>query len=290
MAQLKPFRGDYYLWDYVPSTVAAVIFVILFAGATGGVTWRMVKTRTWFSIPFILGGIFQFLGYIARAYARDKTDQLGLFIMQSVLILVAPALFAASIYMTLGRLIRSIQGEKHSIIPVGWLTKAFVLGDVLSFLIQSSGGGLMASSNFDPKTGENIILGGLFVQIFMFGLFAVTAVIFHVRMRRWPSGASMDPSSSWVRLMGMLYATSALILVRSVFRVVEYMMGKEGYLLRNEWTLYVFDALLMFGTMAVYGIVYPARLSGAELKGPRAWDSVGSGTGEGEDEMRLGGK
>ncbi|KAG8427710.1 hypothetical protein J3459_006429 [Metarhizium acridum] len=247
----------------------------------------MAKTRTWFSIPFILGGLFQFLGYAARAYARDNTDQLGPYLMQSVLILVAPALFAASIYMTLGRLMRSVHGERHSIIPIRWLTKAFVLGDVLSFMVQSSGGGMMAGENFDPKTGQNIILGGLFVQIIMFGLFAMTAVIFHVRMRRWPSAASMDASSGWVRIMMMLYATSALILVRSVFRVVEYIMGKEGYLLKHEWTLYVFDAALMFGTMAVYGVVYPGHLSRKELRKPRAWDTVDSGLGE--DDVRLGG-
>lgn len=57
MAELKPYRGNYYLWDYLPSTPAAVIFVVLFAGATGFVGWRMAKTRTWFSIPFVLGGL-----------------------------------------------------------------------------------------------------------------------------------------------------------------------------------------------------------------------------------------
>lgn len=131
----------------------------------------------------------------------------------------------------------------------------------------------MAAKDFNPKTAQNIILGGLFVQIIMFGLFVVTAVVFHVRMRRWPSGASLG-GKGWVRVMGMLYVTSGLIMVRSVFRVVEYIMGKEGYLLRNEWTLYVFDAVLMFATMGVYGVWYPEM-------GYRA---------EGESEVRLGGK
>ncbi|KHO01832.1 RTA-like protein [Metarhizium album ARSEF 1941] len=281
MAQLKPWKGVYYLWDYLPSTAAAAIFIILFAGATGVVSWRIFKTRTWFSIPLVLGGLFEILGYAARAYSRDKTDQLGPFVLQSVLILVAPALFAASIYMTLGRVMRSVHGERHSLVPVNWLTKAFVLGDVFSFLVQSTGGGLMAVKNANPKTGQNIILGGLFVQVIMFGLFAVTAVVFHVRMRRGPS-ASADASSGWVTMMVMLYATSALILVRSVFRIVEYMMGKEGYLLTHEWTLYVFDAALMFGTMVVYGLLYPGHLSRGELKSNkgRAWDAAESGAGE----------
>jgi hypothetical protein len=55
-------------------------------------------------------------------------------------LLLAPAFFAASIYMVLGRLILLVDGEAHSIIRAKWLTKVFVLGDVVSFLTQSAGG------------------------------------------------------------------------------------------------------------------------------------------------------
>jgi len=59
--------------------------------------------------------------------------------MQSVLLLVAPALFAASIYMELGRIVLMVDGERSLFIRRTWLTKLFVAGDVLSFLMQSSG-------------------------------------------------------------------------------------------------------------------------------------------------------
>jgi len=59
--------------------------------------------------------------------------------MQTLLILLAPALFAASIYMVLGRLIRLLRAEQYSLVRINWLTKVFVLGDVLSFLAQSAG-------------------------------------------------------------------------------------------------------------------------------------------------------
>lgn len=59
--------------------------------------------------------------------------------MQSALILIAPAFLAASIYMTLGRIITMLQAEQYSIIPLRWLTKIFVAGDVLSLLMQASG-------------------------------------------------------------------------------------------------------------------------------------------------------
>lgn len=41
--------------------------------------------------------------------------------------------------MELGRIIVLVGGERHSLIRVSWLTKIFVSGDVLSFLMQASG-------------------------------------------------------------------------------------------------------------------------------------------------------
>ena len=54
MAKLESHNG-YYLWRYVPSIAAAVIFAILFAAGAAVHTWRMVKTKTWFCIAFTVG-------------------------------------------------------------------------------------------------------------------------------------------------------------------------------------------------------------------------------------------
>jgi hypothetical protein len=59
--------------------------------------------------------------------------------MQTLLLLLAPTLFAASMYMILGRLIRLLDAEAHSMIRTTRLTKIFVGGDILSFLVQSGG-------------------------------------------------------------------------------------------------------------------------------------------------------
>ncbi|KAJ3472977.1 hypothetical protein NLG97_g10597 [Lecanicillium saksenae] len=137
MPELKSYKGSgYYLWDYVPSLPVACVAIALFGILTSGVVWRSISTRTRFAIPFAIGGLFEIVGYVARAAAPDKTDNLILFILQSVFILVAPALFAASIYMVLSRLARSVHGERHLVIPPRWLTRVFVLGDVFSFLVQ----------------------------------------------------------------------------------------------------------------------------------------------------------
>lgn len=89
----------------------------------------------------ITGVVVESVGYIGRLMSSRQSPDwtLGPYVMQSSLLLIAPALFAASIYMTLGRIIVLVHGEELSVIRVNWLTKIFVAGDVLSFLMQSSG-------------------------------------------------------------------------------------------------------------------------------------------------------
>ena len=66
-----------------------------------------------------------------------------------------------------------------------------------------------------------------------------------------------------------MYATSIMILVRSIFRFVEYLQGHDGFLLQNEWTLYVFDATLMWCAMVVCAWGHPSEVY-ALLKGEKA--------------------
>ncbi|EXK78735.1 hypothetical protein FOQG_16608 [Fusarium oxysporum f. sp. raphani 54005] len=265
--ELLPYKGDFYLWSYVPSIPAAVTFIIVFLVLSIAHTWKMIQNRLWFCIPFVVGGYLEVIGFIGRAMANKATDQLGPYIIQSIFLLIPPSLFAASIYMTLGRIMRGLgpKAESCSIIRVKWLTTLFVVGDVFSFLVQSSGAGMMAAGD-DPKLGENIVIGGLVIQILFFGLFVAAAVIFHLRYRNigkgWRAIATSNAENvfEWERMLMMLYATSALILIRCFFRIIEYVMGSDAYPLKNEWTLYIFDSLLMAITMVIFYIWYPSRV------------------------------
>lgn len=55
-------------------------------------------------------------------------------------------------------------------------------------------------------------------------------------------------------------------MVRSVFRVVEYLQGNAGYLLSHEVFLYIFDAVLMLGVMVLFNWVHPSEVTEAYLK------------------------
>ncbi|CAK46755.1 hypothetical protein CBS63078_3938 [Aspergillus niger] len=264
------------LYYYTPSAAAAGIFVVLFGISTVLHFLQLVRTRTWFMIPFFIGGILETIGYVGRLLSSLESPNYstGSYAMQSALILIAPAFLAASIYMTLGRIIRMVQAEQYSVFRLNWVTKIFVAGDVLSFLMQASGAGLMVSNSSDPSTGEHIIIGGLFVQIIFFGFFIITALIFQMRLAKAPTGTSVDLSHIWRRHMNALYISSVLIFVRSIVRVVEYLQGYDGYLMKHEVFIYVFDALLMFLAMEILQFIHPSQVNCYLGRGDRYSDKV----------------
>ena len=50
-------------------------------------------------------------------------------------------------------------------------------------------------------------------------------------------------------------------MARSIFRVAEYLMGNNGYLLRHEYFLYIFDAVLMFLVMVLFLVYRPSQVN-----------------------------
>ncbi|KAI1044113.1 hypothetical protein LB505_010520 [Fusarium chuoi] len=237
MADTETAGFDFKLYRYDPSLPAAVF------------------------TPFVVGGFFETVGYAGRIWGHFDKLSVGGFVLQAIPILVAPALFAASIYMILGRLIRTVGAAHLSLVPVKWVTRIFVTGDVIAFSLQAGGGGIQSAGTLDLyNLGEKIIIAGLFVQIVVFGFFVVTSILFHTRLLKSPTPESLRGDVPWARYLYVLYATSFLILVRSIFRVVEYLQGNKGYLISHEVFLYVFDAILMALVMLIFMIWYVKHL------------------------------
>jgi hypothetical protein len=98
-------------------------------------------------------------------------------------------------------------------------------------MIQAGGAGMLVSADDQDgfKRGENIILGGLILQILIFGFFVVVAGIWHTRLSKGPTAASAD--IPWTKLIWFLYAASVCITIRNLCRVIEYAMGKVCFIL-----------------------------------------------------------
>ncbi|KAF1809549.1 RTA1-domain-containing protein [Eremomyces bilateralis CBS 781.70] len=260
---------DFEYYHYEPNLAAAIIFTVVFFVLTAWHSFQMIRTRTWFFVPFVLGVLMEAVGYVGRTVSATQENgewTLGPYLIQTLFVLVAPAFLAASIYMELGRIVLMVDGESHLFVRRTWMTKIFVTGDVLSFCMQGAGGGLLAVADTQKSVdaGSNIIVGGLFIQIIFFGLFVIAGALFHFRLRKVPT--QLAHVMPWQKHMGALYATSLLIFVRSIFRVIEYLQGFNGYLLSKEVYLYVFDSLLIAAAVVVMNLIHPSEI-GRLLKG-----------------------
>jgi hypothetical protein len=222
------------------------------------------------------------IGYACRAIATFHTGSLLPFILQGVFLLLPPVLFAASLYMVYARVVRAVQGERYSPISLRWCTRFFVLGDWFCLNVQSSGAGLIANPKH-TRIGDGIIVAGLGMQCLMFIGFMWCCICFHMRFRASGEGKNDVP---WESMLWMLYTSSVLILVRNAFRLVEYVLGKDSYLFKNEWPTYVFDGALMLVVMVVFFVWYPSQLQRGST------ESMIELTSEGgvEEEQQRGGK
>ncbi|EWG51699.1 hypothetical protein FVEG_16838 [Fusarium verticillioides 7600] len=138
---------------------AAVNFIFVFLLVTGLHMYHFTRTKTWFFYSFVIDG---FKGSVCQ-----RKLQLD-----------------SSICMTLGRIIIITDSERHSPIKRAWLTKAFVLSDVASFMLQGAGGGMMAGGSLDAlHKSECIVTTCLIVQIVFFSWLAVTADVSHKTCR-----------------------------------------------------------------------------------------------------------
>ena len=111
------------------------------------------------------------------------------------------------------------------------------------------------------ELGSRVVLAGLLVQIIIFGVFVVVALIFHRRLHAMPTHKSREPSSHWERIMYTLYATCALILVRNIVRMAEFVEGFQGFVILHEVFLYVFDGVPMAAVLITFLIWYPSNIS-----------------------------
>jgi hypothetical protein len=179
-----------------------------------------------------------------------------------VLILLAPALYAASIYMVLGRIMVLLGAESYAFIKRTLLTKIFVAADVVSFVVQAIGGVLLAAGDTSEEVnrGKGTIVGGLFLQIIFFSLFISVTGVFHRRILARPTRRAREVDVPWRRYLLVLYVVSALIMVRSIFRVVEFIQGPTGTLMTNEVYLYVFDTMLIFFVTVVFNFYHPSTV------------------------------
>lgn len=138
-------------------------------------------------------------------------------------------------------------------------------------ILNAIGIAWLASPGVDPdirKVGEHLSQAALVLQLVVISSFIVLAVLFHRRCRQ--AGVT---SARGVRFpLRTLYASTALILVRTVYRVAEHFgpgptrLLEPGFAFANlspvwryEAFFFTFEATLMLLNLALWNASHPRR-------------------------------
>ncbi|KAJ5881880.1 uncharacterized protein N7529_000552 [Penicillium soppii] len=249
-------------YPYTPSATAGYAFMGIFGVTTLAHIVLMFPFRAAYFIPLILGGICETFGYYGRAWSHESRFEIKSWALQEMLILCAPPLVAATVYMVLGRIIRSFGAEHLSSMRVKWLTFVFVMNDVLCFCTQLGGAGVQVTGDEQVmKIGKKVVLAGLIFSLIVFAFFILVAASFHRRLKQRPTPLlNIHPDLPWQRYMWAIYVSCFALMLRNLVRTIQFGAGQKTDVNTKEVYIYVFDAFLMFFAMLVLIIYHPGRL------------------------------
>ncbi|KAK0614629.1 RTA1 domain protein [Immersiella caudata] len=204
-------------------------------------------------------------GLATRTYGAIHPDDAQTYTASTLLINLAPPAFQLANFLILGRLFHFIPyfAPMHP-------NRMFVTFASMTFIIElltATGVAFLSNPSLplkDLQRGDSMAKAALVLQILVFCLFSLLAGILH---RCCYTGSIDSPLVR--RPLGALYASFALILARTIYRLVEQFNTPLGPrpadpavlhpAVRYEWYFYVFDASLMLLNSVLWNVLHPRR-------------------------------
>jgi hypothetical protein len=215
-------------------------------------------------ITLLIGCILEVIGYGTRIpLVLNPIGQILLYAVMNGCIIIAPVFNAAIEYVLFGRLIHAL-GDHYSFIKPRLIAWIFIICDGISLLIQTNGAGILTSAKGNAgsaNTGLNILLAGLAINLASFAIFCLQLFYFEYRIRKLPPVIPIGSvyQKGWRRFLYAIYFSSLLVLIRQIYRVIEFSQGFSGYLAVHEVYFYIFDTILIFFSGAIYAIFFPGN-------------------------------
>jgi len=243
-------------YGFIPSKAIGFIFLVLFSILTFGHLVLMFKTRKWWLMAMVLGGLVEVIGWSGRLWGAYNPDSYNSFMIQIVCLIFAPAFLGGGIYAMMKWVILAV-GPQYSRLKPASYWKIFITCDFISLVVQSGGGGIAASSNTQStiNTGSNIMLAGIVFQLVATIAFGIFFILFLRSFARDPQ----VNRRSLGRIEYLLWAialSAAAIIIRGIYRTVELGQKWNGYLfVHQDW--FLFDALPMVVLMIITIAAHP---------------------------------
>ncbi|KAK3830844.1 MAG: RTA1 like protein-domain-containing protein [Linnemannia elongata] len=270
---------------YEPSLVGNVALGAIYAIEGLLFIYYIARHKNKWALCLPIGALASAVGFFLRLMMDPDNFKLTLYIAQQGLVVISPSAFLAFNYLLYGRFIIAIDPEfgvdkaqlkseksRYSFIPPRIVGRTFVWSDAITFFIQMSAGGLQASgakSNSSlVNVGDKMFLVGVSAQGISYCLFTtlLTVAVRRLINERRRTGVAIQ-KQSWFGLdrdtavvVGSFYASSLFIIIRSIYRVVEFTQGYQGELISKEIYLFVLDAVPLVLAIGVWAVNWPTVL------------------------------
>ncbi|KAK9482516.1 RTA1 like protein-domain-containing protein, partial [Lipomyces starkeyi] len=215
----------------------------------------LIRYRIWgYSAAMFCGLVLEILGYVGRIQMHFNPFTRNPFAMYLVCLTIAPAFLGAAVYLCLSRIVM-VYGENLSRFKPRTYTLVFIACDVISLLLQASGGAI--------ASGSNLMLAGLIFQVVATLLFMTACAEFAWRVHQAGLDAR-DPNHVGLRntrlfpvfLWGLAVAILC-IFTRSVYRVAELSQGFQGTLANQQVAFMVLEGAMMFIAAGAQTLLHP---------------------------------
>ncbi|EIW64631.1 RTA1 like protein [Trametes versicolor FP-101664 SS1] len=262
------------LYGYVPTKSVCATFVVLFGVSTVLHTWQAYRSREWWLVwTVLIAGVAEVGGWVARTLSANDPTSLIPFIVQAIVLVLAPTPLVAALFMGFGRVAERL-GPEYSRLSPRMYSRIFLTCDLIALNIQGGGGGLTANPKLSPsivRIGSYIVLGGLIFQLIAMSIF-IHLVAEYVWRRaadcpfRKPGtpGNEEDAHRVLTREMKLLITgiciSTVFVYLRSVYRVIEFANGSNGPIIHTQVLFNVFDGAMITLGMFALNFMHPGML------------------------------
>jgi hypothetical protein len=240
-------------YPYDPSIGGNAFFMVLFLLCGVVLAYQAISKKKYYILVMAVFALSEGGGYLARfLFALDDAPLYPKYLAQVIILVLAPNFVQAYMYAATAELISWSGLQDGSLLKRYGknLPTYFILIDFVCLCIQGIAGGILGNPHATQEqidNGKTTILVGLALQLGSLFIFTFVVIAFIYQLH--PREVSDLYGYNFVLSVGI-----ALVIIRNIYRVVEYTEGSmtSGTLNENEAYFFVLDGALMAVTCILF--------------------------------------
>lgn len=104
------------------------------------------------------------------------------------------------------------------------------------------------------QVGANMVTASLSLQAALFGAFGLLSAMFHRR-----ASAAGVLTKDLRTVLVVMYVSATIVTIRCIYRLVEFIMGWDSEIYKNEVYFWIFEACIMFINTALLNTFHPGK-------------------------------